>query len=151
MYTRYSPDFSVKNLPELKPISCYTLSDRLPSLVKGRIGIYVGSHANFTKDETKAIDAFCSSNDAVVFCDHTSGYDGAYKINFHLVQSQVHYISPLAKLDLLIHIGEVSGTAHVNGRIVWRVSPDGEVRDTFKNVSDIFMMNEIDVFQSLYG
>lgn len=146
MYTRYSPDFSVKNLPELKPISCYTLSDRLPSLVKGRIGIYMGSHANFTKDETKAIDAFCSSNDAVVFCDHTSGYDGAYKINFHLVQSQVHYISPLAKLDLLIHIGEVSGTAHVNGRIVWRVSPDGEVRDTFKNVSDIFMMNEIDFF-----
>ncbi len=142
MYTRYCPDFSIKNLPVVNPIFRYTSTDVLPKLPEGRIGIFIGSHHNFTASQTEAIDSFCASHDAVVFCDHTSGYEGRYKVNFHLVCAQVNYSSPLARVDLLIHIGEVSASYHVNGNMVWRVSPDGAIRDTFGNISKVFMMDE---------
>lgn len=142
MYTKYCPDFSVNKLPDINPIFRYTPTDELPELPSGRIGIFIGSHANFTSSQTEAIDNFCASHNAVVFCDHTSGYNGKYKVNFHLICAQVNYYSPLARVDLLIHIGEVSASYHVNGNQVWRLSPDGAIRDTFRNVSKIFMMEE---------
>jgi 2-succinyl-5-enolpyruvyl-6-hydroxy-3-cyclohexene-1-carboxylate synthase len=49
-------------------------------------------------------------------------------------------------VDLLIHIGEVSGDTYTTGRLnpkeVWRVSPDGEVRDLFKKLVYVFEMDE---------
>lgn len=147
MYTRYNPDFSVKELPQAPIINRYSTSDHLPPLIKGRIGVFIGAHKNFTPQETEALDAFCSSNDAVVFCDHTSGYTGKYSVNAHLVCCQVDYVSPLYQVDLMIHIGEVSASFHPNGKTVWRVSPDGAIRDTFRNVSNVFMMEEHQFFQ----
>jgi len=147
MYTRYNPDFSVKDLPTVPIINRYTLSDQLPPLNTGRIGVFIGSHKNFTKQETDILDAFCASNDAVVFCDHTSGYCGKYRVNAHLVCSQVDYKSPLYQVDLMIHIGEVSASFHPNGQSTWRVSPDGAIRDTFRNISNVFMMEEFQFFQ----
>ena len=150
MYTKYCPDFSIKRLPTVNPIFRYTTNDELPKLPDGSIGIFIGSHANFTVKQTKAIDNFCASHDAVVFCDHTSGYEGKYKVNFHLVCAQAKYASPLAHVDLLIHLGEVSASYHVNGNTVWRLSPDGALRDTFRNVSKVFMMEE-EYFFSQYS
>jgi len=54
-------------------------------------------------------------------------------------------------IDLLIHIGEESvddNTRRVlkNVKEVWRVSPDGEIRDTFKKLSNIFEMTESTFF-----
>ena len=54
-------------------------------------------------------ERFCEVNNAVVFCDHTSGYHGKYHVTYSLVASQDLYQSDLCKLRLLIHIGEVSG------------------------------------------
>lgn len=147
MYTRYNPDFSVKEIPAVSVINRYTVADQLPQLSDGRIGVFIGSHKNFTEQETDILDAFCASNDAVVFCDHTSGYCGKYRVNAHLVCSQVDYISSLYQVDLMIHIGEVSASFHPNGREVWRVSPDGAIRDTFRNVSKVFMMEEFQFFR----
>lgn len=147
MYTRYNRDFSVKELPPVPVINRLTLADPLPSLTNGRIGVFIGSHKNFTQQETDILDAFCAANDAVVFCDHTSGYCGKYRVNAHLVCSQVDYSSPLYQVDLMIHIGEISASFHPNGRVVWRVSPDGAIRDTFRNVSNVFMMEEFQFFQ----
>ena len=49
MFTTYSQDFSVKELPPARAIFPHTLSDSLPALPSGRIGVFISSHRDFTK------------------------------------------------------------------------------------------------------
>ncbi|WP_338667629.1 thiamine pyrophosphate-binding protein [Pseudodesulfovibrio methanolicus] len=142
-------DFPVKELPAVRVINRITCNDEFPQLPKDakRIAIYVCSHAPWTEAQTKAVDAFCARNDAIVFCDHSSGYKGKYRVLFALVAGQDQYASPLCFPDLLIHVGELSGDYYTYGRMMslreaWRVSLDGEVRDTFRNLRYIFDMDE---------
>lgn len=148
MYTRYSKDFSVRELPKSNVIYRHTIYDELPTMPKdGRIAVYVGSHANFTEKQIVAIDRFCATHDAVVFCDHTSGYRGKYEVHYQLSAGQQHWQSPLKKVNLLIHIGEVSGDLfRPSFNHIWRVSPDGELRDTWGKLRRVFMMPEEEFF-----
>ena len=55
-------------------------------------------------------------------------------------------------MNLLIHIGEVSGDYYslgISAQQVWRISEDGEVRDTFGKLRYVFEMPE-DYFFSHY-
>lgn len=80
LYTKYSHNFNTITIPSVNVIYRHTTNDlHLPSIPEGRVAIYIGSHANFTKKLTEAIDKFCATYDAVVFCDHTSGYRGDRK------------------------------------------------------------------------
>lgn len=145
LYTRYSKNFGIKEIPSVNAIFRHTLKERnLPEIPKGkRVAIYVGSHANFSEELTKAVDKFCATYDAVVFCDHTSGYRGKYEVHYQLVCAQEQWYSPLRRVDLCIHIGEVSGDQYmINSTETWRVSPDGALRDTFGNLRRVFMMEE---------
>lgn len=147
MFTKYSLEFSVKELPKVKVINRFTIWDKLPMLKQEwKVAVFVGSHRPFTKDETEIIDSFCATHNAVVFCDHTSGYHGKYEVHFALVCAQRNYDSPLRSMDVLIHIGEVSGNAYglsLKAGVVWRVSEDGELRDTFNNkLTKVFEMPE---------
>lgn len=148
MYTRYSKDFSVRELPKSNVIYRHTIYDELPTMPKdGRIAVYVGSHANFTEKQIVAIDRFCATHDAVVFCDHTSGYRGKYEVHYQLSAGQQHWQSPLKNVNLLIHIGEVSGDLfRPSFNHIWRVSPDGELRDTWGKLRRVFMMPEEEFF-----
>ena len=150
MYTKYSSNFTVRELPLVKCIQRYSSTDILPPIIKGRIGIFIGSHPRFTDEETKIIDDFCGAYDAVVFCDHTSNYRGEYEVHFALVCGQKNYISPCRTIDLLIHIGEVSGSLYghfLNCKTVWRVSEDGALRNTFGVLSCVFEMPEVFFFK----
>lgn len=143
LFTEYNLDFSVKELPEARCIRKYTAFDELPELPKCRIGIYVGVHQPFSSKEITAIERFCATNDAVVFTSHISGYRGKYEMNYSIVCAQANYHSKISTPDLLIHIGEISGSVHFNsGKEVWRVSPDGQIRDTYGRLSKIFQMPE---------
>ena len=149
MYTRYSHDFTVKEIPHVNAIYRHFVFDKeWPAIPRdGRIVVRVGSHTNFSDEQTKAIDAFCATYDAVVCCDHTSGYRGKYEVHGQLVFGQHKWHSSLRNANLCIHIGEVSGDQFtVNAKHTWRVSPDGELRDTFGNLRRVFMMPEIDFF-----
>lgn len=149
MYTNYSHDFTVKEIPHVNAIYRHFVFDKeWPAIPQdGRIVVRVGSHVNFTDEQTKAIDAFCATCDAVVCCDHTSGYRGKYEVHGQLVFGQHKWHSSLRNANLCIHIGEVSGDQFtVNAKHTWRVSPDGELRDTFGNLRRVFMMPEIDFF-----
>lgn len=146
-------NFSVKKLPAVRVIDRITRKGMFPQIPKQvkKIAIYVCSHAPWTEAQTKAVDAFCARNNAVVFCDHTSGYEGKYRLIYALVAGQEAYSSPLCRPDLLIHIGELSGDYLTYGRMmgakeVWRVSADGEVRDTFHKLRYIFDMDEQEFF-----
>ena len=149
MYTRYSHDFSVREIPHVNTIYRHTIYDKeWPSIPHdGRIVVRIGSHADFTEEQTSAIDEFCATYDAVVCCDHTSGYRGKYEVHGQLVFGQQMWQSSLRNSNLCIHIGEVSGDQFcVNAKHTWRVSPDGALRDTFGNLRRVFMMHEIDFF-----
>lgn len=150
MHTAYSQDFSVKTLPNVRKIERHTSFDKLPDLGKGkRVVVFIGSHKPFTASETEAIDCFCAAHDAVVFCDHTSGYRGRFETHFSLFFTQDFYRSPLLSADILINIGEVSGDrARMNIKEEWRVSEDGELRNTFGKLTHIFEMNEEYFFRS---
>lgn len=149
MYTRYSHDFSVREIPHVNTIYSHTIYDKeWPSIPHdGRIVVRIGSHADFTDEQTSAIDEFCATYDAVVCCDHTSGYRGKYEVHGQLVFGQQMWQSSLRNTNLCIHIGEVSGDQFcVNAKHTWRVSPDGALRDTFGNLRRVFMMHETDFF-----
>lgn len=151
--TTYSRDYSVKELPQERVIERIDTTDRLPHIdVQGHVGIFVGSHPKFTEEETQAIERFCEVHNAVVFCDHTSGYYGKYRVQYALVGAQS--VANLSRtLDLLIHLGEVSGDycgLNIIPKVVWRVSEDGEVKDFFKKLQYVFEMPE-ETFFSMYA
>jgi 2-succinyl-5-enolpyruvyl-6-hydroxy-3-cyclohexene-1-carboxylate synthase len=143
--TIYDKSFSTKVLPNYRMISRTTQNDTFPEISKNRIAVFVGAHKNFTDEETKILDSFCASNNAVVFCDHTSGYFGKFKVQFSLAGFQEGFSHQTKKPDLLIHIGEITGdyyTIKMRFSEVWRVNEDGELRDTFKCLTKVFEMPE---------
>lgn len=150
--TTYSRDFSVKQLPAYRVMRRYEAWDELPKLEAGKVCVFVGSHVRFTEQLTKQVDRFCATHDAVVICDHTSGYYGRYRLLPGLLAMQQNGGYPVS-FDLMIHIGEVSA-AHFAGRTpvkeVWRVNADGELRDPFKKLTCVFQMSE-EAFFRHYG
>lgn len=150
--TTYSGNFDVKELPQAAVINRYTLSSQaLPEITTtGNIAIFIGSHRKFTTEETAAIDSFCDEYNAVCFCDHTSGYHGRYRYMHALVGTQPAP-NTLRNIDLLIHIGEVSGNYNglgLSAKQVWRVSEDGELRDFFGTLRCVFEMPEKHFFSA---
>ena len=142
--TSYLKPFDTKVLPDYRVIERLTSTDAFPKL-SGKVAIFIGAHRNFNANETQAIEAFCESNNGVVFCDHTSGYRGKYRLQYSIAATQTHFDQSAYKPDILIHIGEVSGdypTFGIVGQQVWRVSEDGEIRDTFKKLRYVFEMPE---------
>lgn len=149
--TTYSRDLSVKQLPDVKVIRRIDYDGDFPPLPQGKIAIFIGSHRAFTARETALIDAFCENNDAVCFCDHTSGYKG----NFRQVDAllTVQNAPCLQDIRLMIHLGEVSGdhfNMGVKAQEVWRVNRDGQLRDRYGKLTYLFDMDEFHFFEK-YG
>ena len=149
--TTYSRDYSVHNLPDVVKIERYTRNNILPDMPQRRIAVFVGAHPKWSEAETIALDKFCAVHNAVVFCDQTSNYRGKYRIDNSLVGLQTKYRSPLLDMDLLVHIGEISGAYDAftfRPKEVWRVSLDGEMRDQFRKLTAVFDMREKHFFES---
>lgn len=148
--TTYSRDFSVKELPTARFIKYFGAYDKFPIMPEGKIGIFVGNHSPMTESLTRAIDRFCATNDAVVFCDQTSNYKGKFRVLSALIGVQDNYKSDLCEIDLLIHIGEVSGgnelMSSFSSKQQWRISEDGKTCDTFKNLTAVFQVPEEQFF-----
>lgn len=143
--------FDTEELPRVKAINYYNKETSFPAIEAGRTAIFVGAHTHMSEELSWEIDQFCAVHDAVVFCDHTSGYRGRYGVHFALVCSQKNYKSKLVAPDLLIHIGEVSGdkytTQALKPKKVWRVSEDGETRDLFHALDSVFETDELSFFK----
>lgn len=149
-------DFSLSELPACRVIERIMPDDKFPELLNGsRINIFIGSHTQFSEEATQAIDRFCELTDSIVLCDHTSGYNGRYRTDCTLCASQTWYDSPELKCDILIHLGEVSGDYALTGKVghgcktVWRISEDGEIKDTFRKLRYVFEMAPEQFFNKL--
>ena len=144
--TTYSRNFETKGLPQVRVIQRFTAESKdLPVLPQGKIAVFIGSHVVWSQEQCEILDRFCASNGAVVFCDHASNYKGEYRVLFPLVAYQEMVDVSAFMPDLLIHIGEITGDYYTQrgfGKKIWRVSADGEIRDTFKKLECVFEMSE---------
>lgn len=150
LYTTYSEDFTVEELPKVRVIQRLFTYSELPEIpLGGTKAVFIGSHTKFSEEETKLIDCFCAKYDGVVICDHSSGYYGRYKLLPAMAIQQKKASSPLPKFDLVIHIGEVSAAEYFNIQIgeIWRVSLDGELRDPFKKLTKVFQLSVAEFFR----
>ncbi len=146
--SKFSPDYvDAESISPVRVIRRVTDTAIAPKIAEGKIAIMVGSRVRWTEELTAAVDVFCRKYNAVVLCDATSNYKGGYRLLAGLATRQDHYVSLVRNLDLLIDIGEVSSAKfNLNAKQVWRISRDGELRDTFRTLSYVFQMSELDFF-----
>lgn len=149
--TTYSEDYSIDRLPTVRKIQRYLWGEELPELANyKKISIFIGSHLEWTEREIALIDEFCGKVDGVVFKDISSNFTGDFGINYQIALDHIgNDIN--CESDLLIHIGEMSDYAGTigNPQEVWRVSSDGEIRDRYGTLTNVFEMT-IEQFFSYY-
>lgn len=149
--TTYSKDYSCKELPEVQVIDRICNEDSIPELKAKKVGILVGAHSKWSERLSNAVEEFCEKYNAVVICDHTSNYTGKYGVLATLVTGQDKYYAKCRNMDVLIHMGNISGAyIFVYPEQIWRVNPDGAVCDTYKKLRYTFEMNE-EVFFEQYN
>lgn len=149
LVTTYSDNFGVKDLPKVRCVERIEPGDDMPSLDSKRVAVFVGAHVAWSNRLTDAVNAFCKAFGAVVVCDQTSNYRGPYRSLGALACSQDGAMPDCRKVDVLVHIGEVSGAYYGFEQCeTWRVSPDGEVRDPFKRLRYVFEMGEAAFFEA---
>lgn len=154
LVTRYENDLSIRELPQVRTIERLSYGDLFPDIDEGtKVAIYVGAHAKFSSSLQKVVDSFCGKYDAIVFSDLSSGYNGRYKVCASVLALQEGYAGKIFAPDVLIHIGEGNGEYEVFGKLsnakeVWRVSLDGDLKDTWRHLTKVFMVDEEYFFSS---
>lgn len=150
LFTTFCRKYETKELPQVNKVNRYTTKDKLPELSSNEtIAVFIGSHKQLEPQYIEALDKFCSSNNAFVIFDHTSGYNGHFGIHLGIISSQKN-LQKKVKIDTLVHIGEISGDYYsmmIHPKRVWRVNEDGALRDTFGKLTDVFQMDELDFFR----
>ena len=146
--TTYTKPYDVPSIPEYRVINRITREEPHPTLT-GHVAVLIGAHKTWSPADTEAIEKFAVANNAPVFCDHTSGYRGQNRLLFALAAAQEMFDLSSLRPDILIHIGEITGdyaSLAMAGKQVWRVSEDGEIRDTFRKLRYVFEMSEASFF-----
>lgn len=149
LVTTYNKDFSCKELPKAKSITYVSKKGEMPSLDEYKhIAILVGVHGKWSDELKSAVEDFCGAYNAVVVKNHASNYTGEYGYNPDLISNMADYTPATELADLVIYIGSVSRyPSGMKEKAMWRVNPDGKIRDTEKKLTHIFPMEEADFFR----
>ena len=147
--TTYNQDFSVQTLPAVKCITYISDFKNMPSLDDFKhIAILVGVHNMWSEELRLAVEDFCGAYNAVVVRNHASNYTGEYGYNPDLINNMKQYTPQTEKADLVIYIGSISRyNSGMNEKAMWRVNPDGMIRDFEKKLTHVFAMEEADFFR----
>ncbi len=149
--TSYSKKMT-ETIAPVRIISRYERQDKFPPIEAKKVCIFVGAHDCMTEELQKSISEFCKKYNGIVLCDHTSNYRGEYRAFCNIITGQYYWTSTIKNVDLMIHIGDVSSSDYgIQTKEVWRVNPDGEVRDTFKKLTSVFESTELDFFNYYNG
>lgn len=149
LVTTYNKDFSCATLPTVCKISHIQNIKDMPSLNGYKhIAVLVGAHGKWTKELSEAVEKFCGAYNAVVIMNHASNYKGDYGFNPDLINNMAQYIPNTERADLVIYIGSVPRyTSGMYEKAMWRVNPDGKIRDIEKKLTHVFAMEEVEFFQ----
>lgn len=116
-----------------------------------KVGIFIGSHRDFSDTETLAIEKFADKFNAPIYIDHTSGYKG----RFSILLSQIADLKwSTNRPDVIIDLGSICGdyaTIWLNGIETWRLSEDGKIHDRFHSQTLLYDGRERDFFEVLSG
>ncbi len=119
-----------------------------------KIGIFIGSHKQFTTKLEHTMNAFVTTYDCAVLADHTSNYTGKNKI----LTGQLYDLAVSTnRPDIIIDIGSVSGDYSIfnldDDIPVWRISEDGEIHKRFRKsrLEKLFDCSEEAFFDTLSG
>lgn len=154
-------EFSASQLPHVHKITRYVAENSLewPSFPeRAKTIVFIGAHSKFSIKETEALDRFIETHDAVIFSDISSGYYGKYAFRSALTTIQLsnNPIRNEFEPDLIIHVGEMTGDYNTSGYLnglscpVWRLSPDGQFRQHFSWLHNVFQ-SSIEFFFSHYA
>lgn len=139
--------FDVRELPETRVIRRFYAEDAFPEIPENtKIAISACSMRPWSEQLVSAAERFCEENNAVILVDHTSGYRGKYSVLPTLDACQEQMESVFFDIDLLIHIGEHTGDVYTHAKFskvkeVWRVNEDGELRDPYCRLTNVFEMS----------
>lgn len=145
--TVYDRDYSVTKLPDVRQIWRFDTDAQLPDINEKPVAIYIASHKTMNNQLVSEIDEFCEKYNAVVFCEHTSGYNGKFKIPFFIAYSQ-SVSSESFYPALEIELGEIAGIFRMPAKSIWRVSEDGGIKDVQKKLNAVFYMTEYRFFKT---
>ena len=144
----FSAEF-IPILPSYRAIFRIFTGDIFPPL-EGRIAVFIGSQKYLNNADKESLERFAIANNAPIFCEHISNYTGKNKILYPLAASQDYFNKQKWQPDIMIHIGEISGSyagLFLVGKKVWRVNKDGKLQDTFRKLTYIFEMSEKSFFE----
>ncbi len=149
LVTTYDSDFSCEKLPNVTAVKYFQNIDNMPSLNNfNHIAILVGIHQAWSEELATAVEEFCKIYNAVVIMNLASNYKGDYGYNPSLLNTMEQYTPESPKADLVIYIGGVSRCdSGMNEKEMWRVNPDGMIRDTEKKLTCVFAMDEEKFFK----
>ena len=143
--------YSKKKVTDIQPVRIirrFMKYDELPNITTQRVCIFVGAHVEMDDKLERAISEFCKKYNGIVLCDHTSNYRGEYRAFCNIVANQYYWKSTIQNVELMVHIGDISSSDYkIQAKEVWRVNPDGEIRDTFQKLYNVFEMKEIEFFE----
>lgn len=136
-----------------RKIEKYTNVENFPEIPDKKIAIHIGSHSRMSTELIGYIDLFCEKYNSLVLCDHTSGYNGKFKVHYAISACQ-HEVSIFQNQpDILIQLGEICGDYYsslkITGKEIWRVNEDGIIRDPYKKIKKIFEISELKFFKYL--
>lgn len=148
--------FTTSELPMARKIEYYdharlqSKSEEIACYLAGKkVGIFIGSHRDFSDDEAAALAAFADKFKSPVFIDHTSGYKGEHSI---LVSQIADLKWSVNRPELVIDLGSICGdysTIWFNGIETWRLSEDGKNHDRFHGQTLLFDGAEREFFACL--
>lgn len=144
--TIYERDYSTTQLPEVRKITRFDVDDKFPDITHRPVAVYIASHKTMSRELVSQIDQFCEKYNAVVFCEHTSGYNGKYKVPFFIANTQTNFSQNYCP-ELEIELGEIAGIFRMPAKLIWRVSEDGEFKDVQQRLDAVFYMKEISFFK----
>ena len=158
--TRYPLRFDVPVLPPVQKITRHFIGGEWPELDKNlNIAVWIGEHNVFTEDESRALSSFLESHQAVALVNKQSSYHGFAAVSSELLAAngvKSHAEPGDLRPDLVIHIGNITAGHFTNGYLeemapVWRVNPDGEIRDVPLRCEKVFEMDEKSFFLHYAG
>lgn len=143
--------YSKKKVADIQPVRIirrFMKYDEFPNITAQRVCIFVGAHVEMDDKLERAISEFCKKYNGIVLCDHTSNYRGEYRAFCNIVADQYYWKSTIQNVELMVHIGDISSSDYkIQEKEVWRVNPDGEIRDTFQKLYNVFEMKEVEFFE----
>lgn len=149
--TEYSGIFTNERLEKMQHVELVDTRENMPLIDNSkRILLYLGSHKSLSPKEIVVLEDFCSKFNVAIIGDHTSGYSGEYFVQSALV-CQNRRDSALTA-DLLLYAGEVSGDYSTfpflkRQKNCYRISPDGDLKDPFSNVTKVIQFGLIEFCQ----